>query len=164
VVKESGPFCGVWGFQTQSRFSCSVHVMTYSLRNVICLSVKSWKATFAPAVVEIWKLDSNALWRCPTAQDVWEGRSVIVQKCAFMGDSFMQLMEYCMDRLSIEDMGIMVVLSRKIWLMRNKFIFENIFAQPHVVFNEAVESLEEYRRYNRREEEQVNLGGGAEFH
>jgi hypothetical protein len=48
------------------------------------------------------------------------------------------------------------------WLCRNKFIFENIFI-PHVVFKEAVDSLKDFRRYNRREEELVNLCGDSSY-
>jgi len=56
-------------------------------------------------------------------------------------------------------MGLMVVLSRRVWLRRNKLIFESIFTHPQVVFNEAVASIEEYHRYNRCEDEQVNING-----
>jgi hypothetical protein len=64
-----------------------------------------------------------------------------------------------LDQLNTEDMGLMVVLSRGIWLRRNKLIFESIFTHPQVVFNEAVAFIEEYRRYNRCEDEQVNISG-----
>jgi hypothetical protein len=67
--------------------------------------------------------------------------------------------EFCLDQLNTEDMGLMVVLSRGIWLRRNKLIFESIFTHPQVVFNEAVAFIEEYRRYNRCEDEQVNISG-----
>jgi hypothetical protein len=101
----------------------------------------------------------HPLWNCPTIQDVWGGGSVIFQKSAFLGDTLMQLVEFCLDRLNTEDMGLMDVVSHKIWLRRNKLIFESIFTHPQVVFNEAVASIEEYHRYNRCEDEQVNING-----
>jgi hypothetical protein len=65
----------------------------------------------------------------------------------------MQLVEFCLDRFSIEDMELMAVLSRRIWLRRNKFIFDSIFTHPQVIFSEAVALLDEYRMCNRREDE-----------
>jgi hypothetical protein len=65
----------------------------------------------------------HALWTCPAAQDVWGGGLVIFQKCAFLGDTFMQLVEFCLDRLNTEELSLMAVISRRIWLRRNKFVF-----------------------------------------
>jgi hypothetical protein len=52
-------------------------------------------------------------------------------------------------------MELMVVLSRRIWLRRNRFIFESIFTHPQVVFTKAVALLDEYHRYNRRQDEHI---------
>jgi hypothetical protein len=53
----------------------------------------------------------HVLWKCLAAQDVWGGSLVQFQKCSFMGDNFMQLMEYCIERFSSEDLDLMAVIS-----------------------------------------------------
>jgi hypothetical protein len=83
----------------------------------------------------------HAIWSCPAAQDVWGGGSVLFQKCAFMGDSFLQVVDNCMDRFTKEDLGLMTVISRRIWLRRNKFIFENNFTHPQVVYKPWIHLL-----------------------
>ncbi|XP_062147743.1 uncharacterized protein LOC133856702 [Alnus glutinosa] len=103
--------------------------------------------------------DIHALWNCPAAQDVWGGGTLIFQKTVFVGETFMQLVEFCMGRFSIRDMELMAVLSRRIWLRRNKFIFESIFTPPQVIFSEAVALIDEYRRYNKREDEPITSDG-----
>jgi hypothetical protein len=42
----------------------------------------------------------HALWNCPTAQDLWGGGFLIFQKIAFVGESFMQLVEFCLHKLN----------------------------------------------------------------
>jgi len=75
-----------------------------------------------------------------------------------MEDNFMQLMEYCIERFSSEDLDLMAVISRRIWLRRNHFIFDNIFTPPQTVFKE---SLDDICRYNKKEEAFVIYGGDS---
>jgi ribonuclease HI len=83
------------------------------------------------------------------------------QKYSFMEDNFMQLMEYCIERFSSEDLDLMAVISRRIWLRRNHFIFDNIFTPPQTVFKE---SLDDICRYNKKEEAFVIYGGDSSSH
>jgi hypothetical protein len=76
-----------------------------------------------------------------------------------MGDNFMQLLEYCIERFSSEDLDLMAVISRRIWLRRNPFIFDNIFTPPQTVFKESMKSLDDFRKYNKKEEAFVIYGG-----
>jgi hypothetical protein len=78
-----------------------------------------------------------------------------------MGDNFMQLMEYCIERFSSEDLDLMAVISWRIWLHRNQFIFYNIFTPPQTIFKE---SLDDFRRYNKKEEELVIYGEETSSH
>jgi hypothetical protein len=75
----------------------------------------------------VWTSSSMELSDCSRRVG---GGSVIFQKSAFLGNTFMQLVEFCLDQLNTEDMGLMVVLSCGIWLRRNKLIFESIFTHP----------------------------------
>lgn len=92
----------------------------------------------------------HVLWSCPAAQDVWGIGSMIFQKCAFNGDMIMQFMEFCLDRLKIEELNLMAVIARRIWLGRNKFIFESLFSHPWIIYSEVMAHLEEYQRCNKK--------------
>ncbi len=94
----------------------------------------------------------HVIWNCPAAQDVWGGGSILFQKSYFMGDNFMQFMEYSMDRFSKEDVGLLATIARRIWLRRNKFIFENLFTPPQVVYKEASDAYSDYCRVHLQEE------------
>jgi hypothetical protein len=93
---------------------------------------------------------NHVLWSCPAAQDVWESGSMIFQKCAFNGDRIMQFMEFCLDRLKMDDLNLMAVIARRIRLRRNKLIFESSFSHPQIIYSEAVAQLEEYQRCNKK--------------
>jgi ribonuclease HI len=92
----------------------------------------------------------HVLWSCPAAQDVWGSGSMIFQKCAFNGDRIMQFMEFCLDRMKMDDFNLMAVIARRIWLRRNKLIFESSFSHPQIIYSEAVAQLEEYQRCNKK--------------
>jgi hypothetical protein len=61
-------------------------------------------------------------------------------------------MDECLNRPSKEDMELMTVICRRIWLRRNKTVFDQIFTPPIVVYEEAVRSLEDFRLCNSTEE------------
>jgi hypothetical protein len=98
------------------------------------------------------KTTLHVIWSCPAAQDVLGEGFILFQKSSFMGENFMQFMEYCMDRFSKEDVGLLATIARRIWLRRNKFIFENFFTHPQVVYKEAYEAYGNYCRVHLQEE------------
>jgi hypothetical protein len=61
-------------------------------------------------------------------------------------------MEFCMNQLRAEDLNLMAVIARRIWLWRNKFIFESLFTHPQIIVSEALAHLEEYQRCNKKED------------
>jgi hypothetical protein len=48
----------------------------------------------------------------------------------------------------MEEMEIMAVTSRHIWLRRNAWIFDQHFEHPNVVFSEATKSWQDFKRCN----------------
>lgn len=48
----------------------------------------------------------------------------------------------------------MALISRQIWLRRNRLVFEGVFTHPSNVFKEAVNSLTNFRRCNSEEGQQ----------
>lgn len=96
----------------------------------------------------------HALWRCPAAQDVWGGGSVVFQKCVSAKESFSHVMEGCIQRFNKENLDLMVVISKRIWLRRKRLVFEGVFTQPSDVFKEVVNSLANFRGCNSRKGQQ----------
>jgi ribonuclease HI len=92
---------------------------------------------------------------------VWGGGPIVFQKCKTEGGSFNLLMDVCLNRLSKEDFELMAVICRRIWLRRNKMVFDQIFTPPGVVYEEAVRSLEDFRLCNSIEGQESTHRGGV---
>jgi hypothetical protein len=65
----------------------------------------------------------HALWLCPVAKDVWESSFSCFQKFNFAGPNFRGLFAYCMERCTKEELELMAVTARRIWLRRNAWVF-----------------------------------------
>jgi hypothetical protein len=78
------------------------------------LKRKMVKESMCPCCCREEETVVHVLWSCPAAQDVWGSGSTIFQKCAFHGDRIMQFMEFCLDRLKLEDLNLMAVIARRI--------------------------------------------------
>lgn len=57
----------------------------------------------------------HALWDCVAAQDIWAGSIKIMQKISHGQADILQLMEYLMDRLALEDLELVLVQAWLIW-------------------------------------------------
>jgi hypothetical protein len=69
----------------------------------------------------------HALWSCPASRDGWGCGPKFFQKSYSWGATCMEIVEGFMDRFRGEDMGLMAVLARRIWLRRNTLVFEGFF-------------------------------------
>jgi hypothetical protein len=56
-----------------------------------------------------------------------------------------------MYRFYKEEVELLVVIARCIWLRRNAFTFKGVFRHPAKVFKGAVTALEEFKKINRLE-------------
>jgi hypothetical protein len=68
------------------------------------------------------------------------------QKCQWVGNDFKLLFNYCLERVSREELDLTAVVARHIWLRRNSLIFNGTFTHPNVVFPDAEKSLIEFKR------------------
>jgi hypothetical protein len=59
-------------------------------------------------------------------------------RCVCAGTDFKNLFAYCMGRLNKEELALMAVFSRRIWLRRNAPVFEGTFAHPDSILNEGI--------------------------
>ncbi|KAF5458726.1 hypothetical protein F2P56_022736, partial [Juglans regia] len=87
----------------------------------------------------------HILWSCPSAADVWAESNSPMKKWANEGVDFMSLWIKMINALKNEDIEWMAVVMRRIWLRRNRFIFENNFYSPKQVILMAGEGLEDYK-------------------
>jgi hypothetical protein len=88
----------------------------------------------------------HVLWECPASRDVWGGQASCFHKCSCSVLDFKALFEYVMNRFTKEQLALMAVICRRIWLRRNSLIFEGIFLHPNTLMMEAINAQDEYRR------------------
>jgi len=103
----------------------------------------------------------HVLWSCPAARDVWGSHLSAFQKCYCEGESFRALVEYCFGKMNKEDLELLAVLARRIWLRRNSLVFEGIFAHPDNVYNEGIISLGEFRRCKEKPGSDLSTRGSS---
>jgi ribonuclease HI len=104
----------------------------------------------------------HAMWLCPAARDVWGNSGSVFQKYCYAGTNFKGLLAYCMERGTKEDLELMAVIARRIWLRRNAWLFERRFEHPNTVYYEASKVLLEFKRCNIKEKELSLSEGGEE--
>jgi hypothetical protein len=56
----------------------------------------------------------HILWVCTSSQDVWGAYNTTTQKSIVNDNTFVEVMEYMMDRCTKEELDIFVVITRKI--------------------------------------------------
>jgi hypothetical protein len=69
---------------------------------------------------------AHAIWYCPAAKDVWNVGHSIFQKCAFVGFSFMEIFQLCLNWFNRDKMDYFAAIARRIRLRRNELIFEGV--------------------------------------
>jgi len=74
------------------------------------------------------------------------GQASCFHKCSCSVLDFKALFEYVMNRFTKEQLALMAVICRCIWLRRNSLIFEGIFLHPNTLMMEAINAQDEYRR------------------
>jgi hypothetical protein len=77
---------------------------------------------------------------------LWGGQTSCFHKCSCSVFDFKALFEYVMNRFTKEQLALMAVICRRIWLRRNSLIFEGIFLHPNTLMMEAINAQDENRR------------------
>jgi ribonuclease HI len=93
----------------------------------------------------------HVLWCCPGAQDVWGCGPVLFQKCPSFFSDFAELIAYLLSKLNDDLMCLSMLIFHRIWLRRNKLIFEGHFSHPLKVFSDASSLFDDFKRHNLRE-------------
>jgi hypothetical protein len=86
----------------------------------------------------------HMLWECQATRDVWGGQASCFHECSCSTLDFKALSEYIMNRFTKEQLALIAVICRRIWLRRNSLIFEGTFLHPNTL--EVINAQDEYRR------------------
>ncbi|XP_042974665.1 uncharacterized protein LOC122306301 [Carya illinoinensis] len=65
--------------------------------------------------------------------------------------------DWC-EKLSINDLELMVMVLKRIWLRRNNFVFENKFEKPDVLFKLAADSLFQFKQVQQQSHKNQDAG------
>jgi hypothetical protein len=79
----------------------------------------------------------HALWSFPAVQDVWGCGPLIFQKSCSLGTNFLSTFAFFLMLCSKDELDLLAVLARRIWLRRNTLVFEGTFIHPNIVFKGA---------------------------
>jgi len=93
----------------------------------------------------------HVLWCCPGAQDVWGCGSALFQKCPYFFSDFPELISYLLSKLNADLMSLFVLIFHRIWLRRNRLIFEGQFSPPLKVFSDASCLFDDFKRFNSKD-------------
>jgi hypothetical protein len=93
----------------------------------------------------------HALWECSGAQDVWGCGPILFQKCLSFFADMIELVSYLFTILNDDLMSLTMTVFHRIWLRRNKLIFEEQFSSPMKVFSDASKFFEDFKMYNLKE-------------
>ncbi|XP_042976027.1 uncharacterized protein LOC122307281 [Carya illinoinensis] len=88
----------------------------------------------------------HVLWECSATNDIWTEDGSRVQKWNRTETDFLKLWESLMQKLNIDELELMAVLFRKVWMRRNAFIFEKKTLCPKMVMRTATDSLLEFKK------------------
>jgi hypothetical protein len=103
----------------------------------------------------------HALWYCLGAQDVWGSGSALFQKCPADVHNVTDLLELLMHRLDMGNLSLMATLARRIWLSRNRLVFEGMYTPPNVVYADAVLACEDFHHSTLPEIAHSNIEGSV---
>jgi hypothetical protein len=86
----------------------------------------------------------HILWGCPSAVAVWQECSRRIQKLVVEEMEGIDYLQFYWNKLDGAVLLEALMVTRAIWLRRNKFIFQDCFDPPSSVACLALKSVEEY--------------------
>ena len=79
----------------------------------------------------------HVLWECPSAVDVWGACCGKIQKCSFLGNGFLDILEQSLNRCSHEDVNLFAILAKKLWARRNAVLHGGEFTHPNLLVQQG---------------------------
>jgi hypothetical protein len=78
-----------------------------------------------PLCHQVGETITHALWGCPYARDVWSLACLHLQKSVVLGDDFMDIARYLVERLSTKERDQWMAITWALWVARNMVVFED---------------------------------------
>ena len=84
----------------------------------------------------------HSLWSCQAAKDVWLECPVRIQKCPCDEDDFSSIFTHLVERLTEEELKLVVIVARQILSRRNNVVFKGEFKPPGNLIQAARTQME----------------------
>lgn len=79
----------------------------------------------------------HILWWCESARAVWGLCGGYLQKSLVISDDFLSIFEYMSDRLNSVVLELFAVIAYKLWLRRNRAVFDDLVLPPSCLLKGA---------------------------
>jgi hypothetical protein len=86
----------------------------------------------------------HSLWSYQAAKDVWLECPVRIQKCPCDKDDFLSIFTRLVERLTEDELKLVVIVARQIWFQRNNVVFKGEFKSPGDLIKAARTQMEQY--------------------
>ena len=107
---------------------------------------KIFRERFYPICTRLPETEIHVLWECPTAKDVWAGSRIKLQKCNLEQHDMVQLFQYLIDKLDIEEVELFLVQAWVIWNQRKSVLHGGKLKEPSWLNKRAAKFLEEFKQ------------------
>jgi hypothetical protein len=98
-----------------------------------------------PMCACVSETSAHVLWECDAARAIWSLCGGPIQKSSLMVDNFFGIFCYLCNRLEDSDLELFAMLAHKIWIRRNRLVFDGVVLPPNCLLKGAIEDLEEFR-------------------
>lgn len=88
----------------------------------------------------------HILWSCDAARTVWGLCEGPIHKSSILVDNFFSIFCYLCNHLNDNDLELFTMLAHKIWIPRNRLVFDGLVQPPHCLLKGAIEELEEFQK------------------
>jgi hypothetical protein len=88
----------------------------------------------------------HVLWTCVVAQDVWAECLKSIHKCVASTETFVNILEVLRSRLAEEQLKLVVVIARLLWLRRNRWVFKGVLQTPAALLYLARDQLKAHSK------------------
>jgi hypothetical protein len=97
------------------------------------------------------------------AKYVWLECLVRIQKCPCDEDDFSSIFTRLVERLTVEELRLVVIVAKQIWFQRNNVVFKGEFKSPGDLIKAACTQMEQYDQAMEKRN-RIGLMGGADIH
>ena len=87
---------------------------------------------------------SHALWTCPSTRDVWSECNLKIQNCLSFDDDFINIFEVLHERLRTDELQLVAIIARLIWLRRNTVVFGGDLSAPAELIRHGEEQIDTF--------------------